>query len=100
MLLDLAGPKIRLGAIQDGALEVKNGDEVVFVRGDTPQAKNQLVSIYPKLIDELTPGDRILLADGTICLEALDKVRDQVKCRVVIGGIIRSKQGINLPGPI
>jgi pyruvate kinase len=98
VLLDLAGPKIRLGALSDGPLEVKNGDELYFIRGELATQKNQLVSIYPKLIDELEVGERVLLADGTICLEAIDKARDEIKCRVLIGGTIRSKQGINLPG--
>ncbi len=98
VLLDLAGPKIRLGALSDGPLEVKSGDELYFIRGEVATKKNQLVSIYPKLIDELDVGERVLLADGTICLEAVEKARDEIKCRVLIGGTIRSKQGINLPG--
>ncbi|MDZ4853036.1 MAG: pyruvate kinase [Pirellulaceae bacterium] len=98
VLLDLAGPKIRLGALADGPLEVHKGDEVFFIRGETTTEKNQLVSIYPKLLDELDVGEKILLADGSICLEAIEKAKDKVKCRVLIGGTIRSKQGINLPG--
>jgi pyruvate kinase len=98
VLLDLAGPKIRLGTIVDGSLEVKQGDEVFFVRGEAAKEKNHLVSIYPKLLDELDVGERVLLADGTISLEVAEKNRDQVRCRVLVGGTIRSRQGINLPG--
>lgn len=98
ILLDLAGPKIRLGLLSDGPLDVKNGDELFFIRGDKATERNQLVSIYPKLLDELDVGERVLLADGTICLEAIEKSIDRVKCRVLVGGTIRSKQGINLPG--
>ncbi len=98
VLLDLAGPKIRLGALSDGPIDVKTGDELFFIRGNIATEKNQLVSIYPKLLDELDVGHHILLADGTISLEAVEKAKDRVKCRVLIGGTIRSKQGINLPG--
>ncbi len=98
VLLDLAGPKIRLGTVLNGALEVANGDEVYFARGDAATEKNQLVSIYPKLLDELDIGQKVLLADGTISLEAIKKEKDRVTCKVLIGGTIRSRQGINLPG--
>jgi pyruvate kinase len=98
VLLDLAGPKIRLGAVTNGAVDVPNGAEVYFTRGETATEPNQLVSTYPKLLDELDVGHRILLADGTISLEAIRKERDRVICKVLIGGTIRSRQGINLPG--
>lgn len=98
VLLDLAGPKIRLGAIVDGSLDVQNGDTVYFSRGEAATEKYQLVSTYPKLLDELDVGERVLLADGTISLEAVEKEKERVKCKVLIGGTIRSRQGINLPG--
>ncbi len=98
VLLDLAGPKIRLGALQTDPLEVNAGDTLVFVRGETVQAPNELCSNYGRLIDELNVGDPIMLADGTISLQATEKTKDRVTCQVVVGGTIRSRQGINLPG--
>ena len=99
VLLDLAGPKIRLGKLLgDQPLEVEIGDIVTFIRGDTPEILSQLTSNYTKLIDELTLGDRIMLADGTIALQVIEKTRDWVQCSVLTRGTIRSRQGINLPG--
>ncbi|MFN9563175.1 MAG: pyruvate kinase [Pirellulaceae bacterium] len=98
ILLDLAGPKIRLGMLQEDPLEVETGSEIVFIRGDKSTGPRELTSNYPRLVDDVAVGDRIMLADGTVSLQAVDRSRDRVVCRVVVGGTIRSRQGINLPG--
>ncbi len=99
VLLDLAGPKIRLGKLfEDQPLEVDVGTEVNFIRGDTPSNANELTSNYTKLIDELSLGDRVMLADGMISMQVIEKKKDSVRCSVSVRGTIRSKQGINLPG--
>ena len=66
ILADLAGPKIRLGELVGGELECRAGDEIWFVRGDESTDPQRLVTTYAPLVDELTPGDRIMLADGTV----------------------------------
>ncbi|MCA9190968.1 MAG: pyruvate kinase [Planctomycetales bacterium] len=98
VLLDLAGPKIRLGQLKDEALQVEIGDELVFIRGDECQQPQELCSTYPRLVDEVSVDDQIMLADGTISLQAISKNTDSVRCKVLTSGIIRSRQGINLPG--
>jgi pyruvate kinase len=98
VLLDLAGPKIRLGQLVQDPLEVDIGQELSFVRGDKATKADELTSNYAKLIDEVKTGDRVMLADGTITLEVIDKSKDSLRCVVVVRGTIRSRQGINLPG--
>ncbi len=99
VLLDLAGPKIRLGKLFDEEpLEVDIGSEVTFVRGEKPGSRFELTSNYTKLIDELNLGDRVMLADGMISMQVVEKLKDSVRCEVTVRGTIRSKQGINLPG--
>ena len=98
VLLDLAGPKIRLGKLLQDPLEVDVGSELTFIRGDTPNSPTELTSNYTKLIDELGIGDPVMLADGMISMQVVDKQRDSVRCIVSVRGTIRSKQGINLPG--
>jgi pyruvate kinase len=98
VLLDLAGPKIRLGKLQQDPLEVEVGQELFFVRGDESHAPNELTSNYSKLVDEVRLGDRVMLADGTISLEVVEKSKDRIRCKVNVRGTIRSRQGINLPG--
>jgi len=98
ILIDLAGPKIRLGKIQNDKIEVQVGDELTFVRGNEVQEPNQLVSNYKPLLNEISAGAQILIGDGTVILEVVESSLDSARCRVVDNGTIRSKQGINLPG--
>ncbi len=98
VLLDLSGPKIRLGKLFQDPLEVSPGAELTFVRGETVNAAHEMCSNYERLVDEVREGDSILLADGIIALQVIDKQRDSFKCKVLTAGTIRSRQGINLPG--
>ena len=99
VLGDLAGPKIRLGEIPSGSLLCQEGAQVAFVRG-TPTAADELTCTYEALIDDVKPGDRILLADGIVALavEREDAESGRIECRVVRPGTVRSRQGVNLPG--
>lgn len=97
ILVDLAGPKIRLGQLQQDPIECKLGAEFVFVRGE-PKAPNQFSSTYTRLIDDLAVGNPILLADGTVSMVVTQVSKEEVHCKVTGAGILRSRQGINLPG--
>jgi len=120
VLVDLAGPKMRLGALAGGQLLCQRGDRVRFVRGEAAEASANvsavavtasqgttvpttatmpdLTTTYEPLIDELRPGDRIMLADGTVGLVVEQIEKDSAVCRVIQSGLIRSRQGVNLPG--
>ncbi|MEZ6121918.1 MAG: pyruvate kinase [Planctomycetaceae bacterium] len=100
VLGDLSGPKIRLGEIVDGEVRCRDGATVRFVREGEPPGPLDLTCTYEKLIDDVSPGDRILLADGTVRLVVTEKHSDgkSISCLVVQPGMIRSRQGVNLPG--
>lgn len=98
VLLDLAGPKIRLGQLVQDPLEVDVGQELSFIRGNQANEPHELTSNYTKLIDEVGVGDRVMLADGTISMQVTEKTKDSLRCVVNVRGTIRSRQGINLPG--
>ena len=98
VLLDLAGPKIRMGQLAEEPYECVAGTTLAFIRGQTSVHANQVTSTYETLVDELTVGDRVMLADGTVALKVESVDADKAVCRVVGGGSIRSRQGINLPG--
>ena len=98
VLLDLSGPKIRLGQLADEPIDVEHGDELTYVRGETCTEPMQLCSNYARLVDEVKVGDRMMLADGIISLKVTAKDADSFKCKVLTSGTIRSRQGINLPG--
>jgi pyruvate kinase len=98
ILVDLAGPKIRLGELPGDLLELAIDQEVSFVRGESADAPHQLTTNYSTLVDELSVGDRVMLADGTVGLKVVAKQPGAARCRVVQPGAIRSRQGVNLPG--
>ena len=98
ILIDLAGPKIRLGQLSQDPLEIQNGQKVRFVRGLKSTSDDELTCNYESLVDEVTVGEDIVLADGIVRLEVTEKTADQLTCNVVDGGKIRSRQGVNLPG--
>ena len=97
-LVDLAGPKIRLGELFEEPTACQLGAEFRFVRGGEPKSKNELTSNYGRLIDELSARDRVMLADGTVSMVVTKKEDDAALCQVTAAGTIRSRQGINLPG--
>jgi pyruvate kinase len=114
VLTDLAGPKIRLGDLPGGKLTLDAGDELSFFRelpapsgmndaeagssDDGEKVVYRATATYGRLVDELETGDRVMLADGTVSLEVLEVAEDHARCRVVQPGVVRSRQGINLPG--
>ena len=98
VLLDLAGPKIRLGQLSEDPYRCSHGSTVTFIRGDESSRPDLLTSSYKKLIDELEVGNRVMLADGTVALKVESVDEERAVCRVIASGRIRSRQGINLPG--
>jgi len=94
---DLCGPKIRLGVVEGGTLDLLAGTSVRFVRGDGPCTAAVLTCNYPRLLDEVRPGDRMLIDDGAIDLRAVEFSGDSLVCRVQVPGRISSRKGINLP---
>ncbi|MDZ4685480.1 MAG: pyruvate kinase, partial [Planctomycetaceae bacterium] len=100
ILGDLSGPKIRLGELAPDGVRCRFGERFEFVRTATPGRDDQLTCTYEQLIDDLQPGDRVLLADGVVSMRVVeaDPAAGRVVCEVVQPGTIRSRQGVNLPG--
>lgn len=97
ILVDLAGPKIRLGKLLNEPLHLADDEVVRFVRGTRSQAPDELTCLYEPMIDEVKVGDTIVLADGIARLTVTAKTDDELTCTVVGGGTVRSRQGVNLP---
>lgn len=98
VLVDLAGPKIRLGDLFGENLNLSAGDRVTFVKGAITTSSHELTCTYEPLVDELEKGQQILLSDGLIRLQVENKSNDRVECRVIDGGVLRGRQGVNVPG--
>jgi pyruvate kinase len=98
ILVDLSGPKIRLGDVAGDQILCNLDQEFFFIDGREPQSPNELTSTYPPLVGELQVGNRVMLADGSVCMEVVSKTAGRIQLRVIQQGVIRSHQGINLPG--
>ena len=96
VLGDLGGPKIRLGEVA-GQAALSAGQRFTLTTRPVP-GDSQAVSVnYSGLPSEVRPGETILLADGALELRVLDRTKTDVICEVVVGGIISSRKGVNLP---
>ncbi|HPP56889.1 MAG TPA: pyruvate kinase [Anaerohalosphaeraceae bacterium] len=94
---DLCGPKIRLCPISpDGGL-IEPGQTVTIARHLEVGRPDSFSTTLPELIDRVRLGQRILLDDGAIVLQAESKKDDALQCRVLVGGPVRSRKGVNLP---
>lgn len=98
ILVDLAGPKIRLGDVENDRVLCESDAEFWFVEGDAPATPTEFTCSYAPLVRELSVGDNVMLADGTVSMVVEEKQPGRARCRVVQRGIVRSRQGINLPG--
>jgi len=98
ILLDLQGPKIRLGRFENGGAELQPGTEFTITTEQIQGSAEGASTSYPEFARDVKPGDRVLLADGAIEMHALSSNGTAVKTRVVTGGWISDHKGINLPG--
>jgi len=99
LLQDLSGPKIRTGKVKDDAVELEDGARVVITTDETVEGTPQRISTtYDPLPRDVKPGDKILLDDGNLQLRVEAVAGDEVTCRVVDGGVLKSNKGMNLPG--
>jgi len=97
ILQDLPGPKIRVGNFPDGPVLLKPGQEFALAM-DVTEGDARRVSVnHATLVDEVEPGDPILLADGAIRLRVLRIEDSSIVCEVVVGGKLGSHKGVNLP---
>ena len=98
VLQDLQGPKIRLGALT-GEILLKKGDQVGLSSRDDFEATSPalLPTSYENLTRDVRPGDRVLLADGSLLLRAREVSGEILACEVLVGGVLSSRKGINLP---
>ena len=98
VLVDLQGPKIRLGRFAHGRVRVRPGDEFVITVDPVEGDEHRCSTTYAGLPADVAPGDRLLIDDGRVVLEAIDVDDRQVVTRVVEGTELSDSKGINLPG--
>jgi pyruvate kinase len=98
ILGDLQGPKIRTGLMKEGALELEPGKEVTITTRKVLGEGGLIPTTYSALPGDVSRGDSVLLDDGLMELEVLEATGEEVRCQVKVGGILKNRKGINLPG--
>jgi pyruvate kinase len=98
IMIDTRGIEIRTGPVANDAVELKSGEEFSLY-ADKRAGDAQGVSVsYQRLPREVNPGEVVLLDDGAMELQVLAVAEREVRCRVVVGGLLRASKGVNLPG--
>lgn len=98
ILCDLQGPKLRVGDMPVDGLMIREGEELVFTNHAETAGDGRYYLDYPTLAQDVRPGERILMDDGKLEVEVINTDRNhEVTTRVVYGGLLKSRKGVNLP---
>ncbi|MDX1778541.1 MAG: pyruvate kinase, partial [Thermodesulfobacteriota bacterium] len=98
MMADLSGPKMRIGKFSQEPIELKAGEDFTLTTEEIIGDNSQVSVSFMRLPQVVNPGDKLFLNDGYVQLEVLKVDGNQVKCQVIVGGELRSRKGLNLPG--
>ncbi len=98
VLADLQGPKLRVGELEGGKIELVSGQEIIFTTEKMVGTAEKVYVSYPNLSTDVKPGERIFLDDGKMELK-VEKILNakEVLMSVTLGGILLPKKGVNLP---
>lgn len=97
ILADLQGPKIRIGNMKDGGQEVEEGDYVTLTTEDVEGTSKVIPVDYKGIVEDAVEGNRLLIDDGLLELKVIKKEEDQLTAKVIVGGMLKSRKGLNLP---
>ena len=97
ILQDLGGPKIRIGNFKDGEVTLKEGEKFTITTEDIEGDEKKVSINYPNFAKEVEKGHFIFLHDGKKKLQVLEVKGNEVICKIIVGGPIKGKRGVNLP---
>lgn len=98
IMADLPGPKMRIGQLTQEPIELRSGESFTLTTEDIVGDSRRVSVSFARLAEAVKPGDTLFLNDGFIQLEAVKVEENDVQCRVVVGGELRSRKGLNFPG--
>ncbi len=98
ILQDLCGPKIRIGAFKEGFIMLHSGDIFTLTTEKIEGTKEKVFINYPQLPQEVKPGGKIMLHDGTKQLEVIEVKGNEIVTKVIVGGRLSNHKGVNVPG--
>lgn len=98
LLADLQGPKLRIGELEGGQIDLVQGEELVIRTGSEVGTSGVVYTNYMKFARDVKAGEPVLMDDGKLELRVLETDgKDEVRCEVVHGGVLKPRKGINLP---
>ncbi|WP_424983647.1 pyruvate kinase [Maritalea sp. S77] len=100
VLVDLQGPKLRVGAFADGSVQLASGDIITFDQENTPGSKERVELPHPEIFEAIKPNHTLLLDDGKIELVARSCTAKAIECEVVHGGKLSDRKGVSLPNTL
>ncbi len=98
IMQDLCGPKIRIGTFKDNAIMLNRGDRFTLTTDDFEGTQEKVHINYPALPKEVKPGNLIMLQDGTKKLEVIEVKGNDIITKVISGGRLSGRKGVNVPG--
>ncbi|KEF39573.1 pyruvate kinase [Schinkia azotoformans MEV2011] len=100
ILLDTKGPEIRTHNMENGEIHLQAGNEIVISMTEVTGTAEKFSITYPGLIHDVDKGSKILLDDGLIELEVLDKQNDEIRTKIINSGVLKNKKGVNVPNVV
>src|SRR5580658_3998825 len=100
ILVDLQGPKLRLGTFQDGVAEIARGQDFILDTDPTPGDGKRVHLPHPEIFAAIKSGDALLIDDGKLRLVATEVAPDRIATRVEIGGTVSNRKGVSLPDTV
>lgn len=97
VLMDLQGPKIRVGQMKDGGQLLEDGSDITITGEDVEGSSSVIPIDYKNLVNEAEVGNRILLDDGLLEFKITAKKGKTLEAKVLVGGLLKSRKGVNLP---
>jgi pyruvate kinase len=98
ILIDLPGPKYRTGKLKDGQATLKKGAPVILTTRQVKGDGGVIPINLPTLPQDIKAGDTVLLDDGAMQLKVLERQGTEVRCKVIVGGILTEGRGLVVPG--
>ncbi|NOZ31645.1 MAG: pyruvate kinase [Alphaproteobacteria bacterium] len=100
VLVDLQGPKLRVGKFENGAVELIPDGHFTLDRNTAPGNAARVELPHPEIFAAIAPGNRLLLDDGKIELKCVEADADEIGCLVVHGGTLSDRKGVSLPDSV
>jgi len=97
VLVDLQGPKLRVGIFEEGGVTLRDGQKFRFDLDPTPGNQQRAPLPHPEILRALKPKTSLLLDDGKLRMHVLKCGKDFAECRVIVGGRLSDRKGVNVP---